>query len=142
MIGAHQFCVCPVRAGTALPSDYIVHIPHEQTMVFCITTNGFRCCRCTWIDGIRASTPSLPGLGIYFFILQIIIYYVTLTNLDKILNNKQVNNKKTSCKTNFAGGSIISSLIRLFSLFFIFFHRGFRRCRSSFYRLVNFYIFS
>ena len=60
MIGAHQFCICPVRAGTALPSDYIVHIPHEQTMVFCITTNGFRCCRCTWIDGIRASTPSLP----------------------------------------------------------------------------------
>ena len=60
MIGPHQFCVRPVRAGTALPSDYIVHIPHEQTMVFCITTNGFRCCRCTWIDGIRASTPSLP----------------------------------------------------------------------------------
>ena len=60
MIGAHQFCVCPVRAGTTLPSDYLIHIPHEQTMVFCITTNGFRCCCCTWIDGIRVSTPSLP----------------------------------------------------------------------------------
>lgn len=46
-----------------------------------------------------------------------LFHKISLTNLDKILNNKQVNNKKNSCKTNFAGGSIISSLIRFYSAF-------------------------
>ena len=34
MIGTHQVCLRPVGAGTTLPSDYIIHIPHEQAMIF------------------------------------------------------------------------------------------------------------
>ena len=60
MIGTHQVCLRPVGAGTTLSSDNIVHIPHEQAMVFGITADGFRCCCRTRIDGIRASTPPLP----------------------------------------------------------------------------------
>ena len=41
----------PVGAGTTLPSDYIIHIPHEQAMVFGITADSFRCCCRTGIDG-------------------------------------------------------------------------------------------
>lgn len=60
MIGTHQVCLRPVGAGTTLPSDYIIHIPHEQAMVFGITADSFRCCCRTGIDGIRAPTPPLP----------------------------------------------------------------------------------
>ena len=60
MIGTHQVCLHTVGAGPTLPSDYIIHIPHEQAMVFGITADSFRCCCRTGIDGIRASTPPLP----------------------------------------------------------------------------------
>ena len=60
MIGTHQFRFRPVGTGTALAPYYIVHIPHEQTMIFGITANCFCRCNRPGIDGVRTFPPPLP----------------------------------------------------------------------------------